>query len=287
MEKRMQSSDTATLIRQLENLPPLSRQARQLLTILGDPDLDTDLLIELLRQSPALAARILGVARSAFFAGPSPPRDLPDAVIRFLGLALVRDLTIAFILSDPLRGDLCSAFKPHRYWRHSLWTATLAEKLATGRPIPNGSLAYLAGLLHNLGLLALVHVAPAPMQAVFLELEGQDQAVLSEVEGDRLGIDHCGAGRLLAAAWHLPPEIASVMSFHRDRQYQGRHSELVTLVALAASYCSKFETAANPEIELAEVLLNRVGLDSGIWERAIKAWKPGALHIAELATQFT
>jgi len=286
MEKGVQTENTLDAIQELDRLPPLSRQAQRLLSALGDPELDTVQLVGLLRQSPSLAARILSIARSAFFAGPLPPRDLEDAVIRFLGQALVRDLAIAFTLTTPLKTDACRAFQPMRYWRHALLTASLAEALAAGAAIPHVDQAYLAGLLHNLGLLALVHVAPLQMQRVLLASDNDDQDPLSIVELRWLGLDHCQAGQSLATSWELPQEIADVMAFHRDSLYQGRHWELVTLTALAERHCADTESAdALPDQELYR-LLGRLGIESAIWQQLITDWQPKARNIMELAGQF-
>jgi len=282
----MQTDTTTAAIRRLEALPPLDRQAQELLSALGDPELDTLRLVALLRRSPSLAARILGIARSAFFAGPLPPRDLEDAVIRFLGLALVRDLAIAFTLATPLRTDECGAFQPLRYWRQALLTASLAEGLATATALPAIDQAYLAGLLHNLGLLALVHVAPRPMQQILREAAEENDIPLSLLELQRLGIDHCLAGGQLAHAWELPPEIADVMTFHRDSRYRGAHWELVLLTALAERHCAGLlcpGAAPDPEREL---LLGRLGIEPETWDRVVTAWQPKAMKITELAGQF-
>lgn len=291
MEKGVQTEDSLDAIHRLELLPPLSRQAQQLLTALGDPELDPLRLVAILRQSPSLAARILGIARSAFFAGPLPPRDLEDAVIRFLGLALVRDLAIAFTLTTPLCTDDCTAFQALRYWRHALLTASLAEGLATGNDIPNGDQAYLAGLLHNLGLLALVHMAAPQMQRIFLETDDAERdnaggLSLSTLEQRRLGVDHCRAGQQLATAWKLPEEIGAAMSFHRDIRYRGRHRELVILTALAERHCSYIGSAATLPDEELSVLLDGLGIGHAIWTQALADWQPQIGRIMELAGKF-
>lgn len=286
MEKHLQTEGTLSAIQQLDSLPPLSRQAQRLLSALGDPELDTQRLVLLLRQSPSLAARILSIARSAFFAGPLPPRDLEDAVIRFLGLALVRDLAIAFTLTSPLKTDACRAFQPLRYWRHALLTASLAECMAAGAAIPHVDQAYLAGLLHNLGLLALVHVAPLQMQRILLAADRSEEDPLSIVELKWLGLDHCQAGQQLATCWELPQEIADVMAFHRDGLYQGRHWELVTLTALAERRCADIDSVdALPDQEL-YLLLSRLGIEPVIWQQLLTDWQPKARNIVELAGQF-
>ncbi len=186
MENRLQTEGTLTAIHRLDSLPPLSRQAQQLLSALGDPELDTRQLV----------------------------------------------------------------------------------------------------LLHSLGLLALVHVAPQQMQRILLAADSADEEPLSILELKWLGLDHCRAGQQLATSWELPQEITDVMAFHRNSYYQGRHWELVTLTALAERRCADIESAdALPEQELYQ-LLGRLGIEPAIWQQLLTDWQPKARNIAELARQF-
>ncbi len=286
MENWLQTRNTLETIHRLSHLPPLNHQSHLLLATLNDPKLESGALVDLLEQSPALAARILGIARSAFFAGTSPPRDLNDAVVRFLGLNLVRDLAIAFTLCAPFYSDLCLAFDSARYWRHALLTASLADQLAKVKEIPGGNWAYLAGLLHNLGLLVLVNVAPRPMHEILTAVEKTEQVDLSEAELLGLGIDHCQAGRRLADSWKLPREIADVMASHRDRRYRGSHWELVTLTALAERFCSGIETDFSSPPPVDDGLLGKLNIAHETWEQVVANWLPKAESIAEQSSQF-
>ena len=115
-----------------------------------------------------------------------PVRSISDAIIRLLGLNLVRDLSLSLILSQPFDVRRCPGFDPMRYWKHAMMTATFAQALAPSvqaEDAPSPSEAYLGGLLHNLGLLALVHVAPDAMGLVFRELEAEPERHLVEVRG--------------------------------------------------------------------------------------------------------
>ncbi|MCP3870797.1 MAG: HDOD domain-containing protein [Gammaproteobacteria bacterium] len=270
----MQTKSTRTVIRELDTLPPLS-----------DPELDIGRLVGLLQQSPSLAARILGIARSSFFAGPLPPRDLEDAVIRFLGLALVRDLSIAFTLESPLRTDKCPRFQAERYWCHALLTASLAERVAKSNRSPLCCQSYLAGLLHSLGLLALVHVAPLQMSTVFECEANPEEAQLCAIERRFLEVDHCQAGGLLAEAWQLPLEIARVMTFHCFDDYQGEHRELVALIAPTERYC---RSLTNPGLLTEEELnlrLARLRIPCALWIRVVEDWQPVIDDINQLSRQ--
>ncbi|MCU7810600.1 MAG: HDOD domain-containing protein, partial [Candidatus Thiodiazotropha sp. (ex Notomyrtea botanica)] len=89
----MQTASTAThKVLKLKHLPPLSSTATRLLELLADEDLSLELLSNVISQDPGISARILGVANSAYFGQTSPIHSVEEAVIRVLGLNMVRSL---------------------------------------------------------------------------------------------------------------------------------------------------------------------------------------------------
>lgn len=282
---------TPVLIRGLVALPPLPRRSQEVLGLLCDPDLDILRLVELIEQTPVLAARILGVATSPFFRHGAPARDISDAIIRLLGLNLARDLSLSLILSQPFRVSGCARFDPMRYWRHAMMSATLAQTLAPGVSVeaaPTPPEAYLGGLLHSLGLLALVHVAPDRMDLAFERVELDPTRSLSEVQGEILGMDHSRAGAEIGAAWRLPPAITAAMAHHRDPSYRGPSWPLVALISLAD--CVSRDGAPEGRADLCAEELAGLLADLGIgpdrWDRTIQRWQARVEDIDQLAAVF-
>ncbi len=270
-------------------LPPLPRRSHEMLSLLSDPELNILRLVELIEQTPSLAARIMGVAASPFFKSAMPPRHVSDAIIRLLGLNLVRDLSMSLILGQSFRVQQSARFRPMRYWRHAMLTATLARVLASAvalKDAPNPSEAYLAGLLHNLGLLALVHVAPDGMDIAFKQAEAEPMRSLIDIERALLGLDHAQAGGEIAAAWRLPAPIGAAMRHHLDSAYRGADWPLVALTNLASGVSGEQgdgeaqDADADARVQLLEVL----GIRPIHWERAIQHWREQADNIDRLAS---
>ncbi|WP_052314971.1 HDOD domain-containing protein [Thiocystis violascens] len=269
-------------------LPPLPRRSHELLRLLSDPALNILRLVELIEQTPSLAARIMGAAGSPFFRSPTPPRHLSDAIIRLLGLDLVRDLSLSLILSQSFRVQHSARFDPMRYWRHAMLSATLAQILAPKIAVneaPNPSEAYLAGLLHNLGLLALVHVAPEGMDHVFEQAEADPAQSLAGIERALLGLDHADAGGEIAVAWHLPPAIGAAMRHHRDALYRGPHWPLIILINVAdgASAEQTHGEQRTDDVDSRAKLLDALGIAPMHWERAVAHWREQVDNIERLA----
>lgn len=223
----------------LEQIPPLSATADALLRVAADPDLDSRRLAGILEKDAALTARIIGLANSAFFGQSRPVLAMQDAIVRVLGQEMVRSLALSMALAGSLDTGRCPAYDLRQYWVVALGTAALARDLAAavGRPEvihPDG--AYLCGLLHSLGELALLHLRPDLVcEAVHANL---DDPLLDPVELERLhlGVDRWQAGEWLAFRWHLPEPVQHTMSFFYSGCYEGPHQSLVQVVAAARAW---------------------------------------------------
>ncbi len=284
-------ADARALVRGVISLPPLPRRSQELLQMLSDPDLDMLRLTELVEQTPALAARILGVANSAFFATGNPVKSIPDAIIRLLGLDLVRHLGVSYVLSQPFDVAACRRFDPVRFWTGSMNLAVLAELLVTRLPLANApetSEAYLAGLLHGLGLLALVHVAPDAMDGVLAVASARPEVGLNEIELALLGLDHAIAGAELASAWKLPESMAAAMGPISRCSRAGSHGILVNLISLCAEVNRRVRN--NEPVDLTTGLaeqLNQLGIEHSAWAAVLEIWRERAGDIQALAAAFS
>jgi len=223
----------------LEQIPPLSATANELLRVAADPDMDAKRLAAILDKDAALTARIIGLANSAFFGQSRPVLSMEDAIIRVLGQDMVRSLALSMALAGSFDISRCPAYDLRNYWVTALGTATLARDLAAavGKPEvvhPDG--AYLCGLLHSLGELTLMHLRPDLMcDAVHAHL---DDPSLDPIELERLhlGVDRWQAGEWLAFRWHLPEQVQHSIGFFGSGSYEGSHQALVQVVAAARAW---------------------------------------------------
>lgn len=283
--------DTTRRLRELEKLPPLPQEEQSLLAMVRDPDVDVDRLVAALERCPSVAARILSVARSAFFAQRIPATSVRDAVVRVFGLRLVADLVCCMVLRGPLATGRCRAFDPQRYWCRSLLTAVLAQRFArlTCLDQESSGASYLSGLTHSLGLLALVHLDPDGMSRVFAARASGEYPSLTAAEESLIGVTHCQAGGRLAEAWKLPAALAVVMSCYREPDYRGEGwqlNRLVTAAALAAEHLTD-EATGEPTQTVDELggLLGLPAADEAL-AAALDAARVSLEDFRELAKQF-
>lgn len=227
----------------LQEIPPPQGMALEAIRIIGDDRVDLSEVVVLIEKSPEFAARILRCANSAYYGCQSQVASVRDAVIRVLGLSTTKSLILAAALADSFELP-CQGFSRERFWFGAVACAQLSQDLAGSllppqKPAP--PVAYTAGLLHNLGLLALIHAFPDEVKQAF-DLAWKGDSPNSVVE-QATGLTSGQAGEWLAWRWGFPESLTRVMASHDVPDYQGTDWPLVRLVGLASSIADGMFTA--------------------------------------------
>jgi HD-like signal output (HDOD) protein len=128
---------------------------------------------------------------------------------------MVKSLAFSIAVSGTFESKGCRSFDLQAYWIHSLSIAMLSRQicLAINREIqPDADGVYLAGLLYELGVLALAHEFPQEYERVLLMSKQQPDRNRRELEAEIIGIDHRRAGVWLGYRWHLPEIVVQAMA---------------------------------------------------------------------------
>lgn len=275
-------------IRRLRELPPPSESAQRVLDALGDDEADIHVLSGLIEDCPPIAARIVGLARSAYFTRGSPVHSVSDAIIRVLGLTMTRNLVVGMAMSGRFQTLNCNGFSAEHYWTSALYTATLARMLAghaRGAGDLDPDLTYLCGLLHNLGVLALAHVAPDSMARVLAAAREAPERTLSEVASEVLGMSHGQTGGWLARRWHLPDAVRVSMENYQDSEYRGSFWRSSAVTGVAARWSRQaLAGIAEPVLDLR--LLKALGVTQADAEDSTRRCAEMRQEIGDLAGVF-
>lgn len=257
-------------IRRLQDLPPLPQVADSLLRELAAGDTPIRQLADLISTEPALTARVVGVANTAYFGGARQVFSVEAAISR-LGLNMVRGLALGLLINGHLSPHRCRSLDLDRYWFVSMVGARLARELA--RHVESGGLnaeqAYLAALLRQLGVIVLCDLEPEGMEQVLAGGRQADARVMGARTQQHLGLDHHMAGLILAERWHLPTEAAKAMRHYAEPDYHGDHARLVGLVGV----CDVLAEALFDQVEIrpAGAALGRLDLPVAAIDKAVEA----------------
>ena len=222
-------------IKQLDTIPTVPAVIQPLMQLLQQPaeDIRLDQLKNLVSYDKAIAAQCLRMANSPLF-GRRSVETVGDAVVA-LGTKRIQSIVISCSLNrlvDPKK----SAFDPEIFWRHSLGCALVTRKMAQAIGYPDPEKAYLAGLLHDIGILVNSIVCAEEFRECTRWAASVCMA-LHKAEEQRLGLNHCQSGKILADHWHLPEDLTSVIEFHHYAQSATNAPELVSLVHLSDLLC--------------------------------------------------
>jgi HD-like signal output (HDOD) protein len=223
-------------VRRLETLPALPIVLTQLMACLERPaaEVDFDQLVRLISQDESIAAQCVRMANSAIFRRRRPVETVHEAVI---GLGLWRVSDVVFSCTLPQTFDpFPQAVDRTSFWRHALGCALISQQLARLVRSHSAEKAYLAGLLHDLGILVNATIMPAQMKLVF-EVASEKSIPLDEAETEILGFTHSDSGRILGEVWKLSPDIVTVLQFHHDVEAAPTAKDMVALVHLSDLFC--------------------------------------------------
>jgi len=219
----------------LRDLPPFPPIAARLMRLISEEEPHYKDLADLIRADPAFAAEILRLANSPVFGLRSEIGDIMHA-IAVLGLNRLRGLIITVAMKEFVFG-----IRQHealrRCWRHNLACALVSEVLAEAWWLDKG-LAYTAGLLHDIGMLALVASQPE-QYAGLINNSAYDPASFLASERELFGIDHCEAGRWLLEDWGFPAQFQEVAAGH----HAAHHADGPGTTKLVHFACKTADTA--------------------------------------------
>lgn len=227
----------ATLLKRLEglhNIPTIPAVLAPLLQYLQQPleQLDVHKVTEMISKDKSLAAQCLQMANSPLF-GRWQKVDSRAAVVG-LGFQRVSDIAMSCGVLNMMPRD--SGIDPIAFWEHSLGCALVARHFARKISYPDPGKAYLAGLLHDLGIIVNLWVLPKEFIAAF-DLARKEGIPPHEAEQTVLGFTHCDSGRLLAERWELAADLKEVVSLHHDPKTAHQDPGLVALVEMSDLLC--------------------------------------------------
>lgn len=233
-EVRSKESAVAAALSRLSQLAMLPEVAARVLKLADDPNVTMGKLADVISTSPELSARILRIVNSAFYGLPGEVRSIERATT-LMGLNSVRNVTIAASLTRVFQGrPLSPNFAPRDLWIHSLSVAT-ATRLVAGIVSPAvADEAFLAGLLHDIGLMVELQVNRVKLAAVLSIVEAEGGQSVLEAEDASFGATHQDFGEGLLRSWKLPdifPLVAG--SHHAPMAVAGGQRTLPAMVHVA------------------------------------------------------
>ncbi len=232
----------AARLQSVHSLPPMPAIALRILHMVNNPLSQVADLALIIEQDPPLAAQIMRYARSALFNFPGEINSVQDAVNIVLGYDRVANIAMGVASLKAFSIPNAGPWGLSAVWRHSLYSSYLCQQLASQMPgdaeVKPG-MAYLCGLLHNIGVLLIGHVFRPEYDELNQLIKAHPDAPVSLLErqvfgsgwdDDVLMLGHGTIGAVLLKFWNLPDVVIKSAAMHQNQSYNGDHDKYVKLI---------------------------------------------------------
>ncbi len=250
-------------IQQISELPPMSETAQRIFELRADPKADVEDLVKVVELDPSLTAQILRYANSPYYGYGGEVKNLQTAIARVLGFDMVMNLALGLALLQPIRMPAYGPIGQTRFWKHSVFSASLMQMLSKAMPSetrPAPATCYLLGLLHDFGYLVLGHLFKDAFLGLTNLIMDEHESRWLAIEQDYLGTDHCELGYWLMKEWDLPDELIYSAHHHHEEDYKGEHAQLVHMCYLT-DYLLSHHMVGDPEYaDIPTEILGELGL---------------------------
>ncbi|MGH7179562.1 MAG: HDOD domain-containing protein [Tepidisphaeraceae bacterium] len=258
-------------IKKVSSIATLPEVTTRIIRTVEDPKSSAAQLHQIIAHDPALVTRILKVVNSSFYGLPGQIASVERAIV-LLGLNAVKNIAVAASLGQLFRGiKLCEGFTAKDLWTHCVGVGVTARQLAREMKVPIADEAFLAGMIHDIGLLVALQISPEKLREA-CEKSRAGGGDFCQIERDLCGVDHQQLGQGLTAAWKFPRPCQLVAGHHHQPALLADDSRLlVTLVFIADTLCAQANhgfnlTALHQKLE--DAAMDQLKIDPALIEHA-------------------
>jgi len=270
-------------------LPAMPKVANALLRLNSDPNASTCDLVKVIELDASIAAQIMRYARSAFFGYTGEINSLKQAITAVLGFNLTIDISLGLSLGKAFSIPRSGPLGLDAFWRHSVYSAVLIERLINVMPRqhrPKPGLGFLSGLLHNFGVLLVAHLFKQETALLQQIIRANADTPQVDLERQVLGTDHMEVGAWLMRSWNLQAELEVAVAEHHNENYQGIHASYAKLTLLADRLLKRYDIGDAESTEIPPQILDSLGFSEEQALEILEMIMVAAQDLDVLAQQF-
>lgn len=275
-------------IREISHIATLPEITMRIVELVEDPKSTAQDLHKVISNDPALCSRILKVVNSSFYGLPGQIGSINRAIV-MLGLNAVKNIAIAASLAKLFRGgELTTSFSARDLWTHSNATAAASKMIANSLRLGLSDEAFLAGLIHDIGIMVELQHDREKLASVFNKLEvdkdGNCSSDFMAIERSVFGCDHSLFGATLCESWKFPKSFVCVCGHHHDPKHLPHENRTLPWMVWIADRLSA-EAKRGFRLDLTSTEISDEALAAINMSRdqlaAVRAALPAALQAAE------
>ncbi len=242
----------------------------EIIQIINDPCSSAKDLKDIIEKDPPLSAKLLKLSNSAFYSYPKEIKGVQEAIV-LIGFSAVKELALSQKVCELFRNDdSINGYSRNALWKHCNAVAILAKLIYRREFSKSGENAYIAGLLHDIGIIVEDQFLQNRFKNCVMNAE-KEKKNLYQNERELFGFDHLEIGEALAKSWSFPDElIAAIGSHHNPEKTDGAYRILASTLYVADYYCqigelgycdSLYAGSSTFKMLLKELNVNPLGLD--------------------------
>jgi len=216
------------LIKEIESLPPMPDTVQRVRAAIDDPDSTIRDVVNVVSTDTAIVAKLLSLANSAAL-GYGGRVTSAELAVKIIGLQETYHLVLS--LAALRTFGKASGFDYEKFWDRAVFCGVASEVLARACGYVRTGEAFCAGLMSDIGRVALAQVAASRYATIDPNLCGEG---LLAAERELFFLTHAEVGYILTATWNLPAQFVQAIRFHHNPSLASEFVTLVCLVALAS-----------------------------------------------------
>ena len=237
----------------------------KIIEIVEDPDSTARDLHVVIKNDPALSAKVLKVVNSAFYGLPGQIASVDRAIV-LLGMSAVKNIAVAASIARLFKsGKMSEQFSAKDLWRHSVAVGAAARMIAKTSGQPAGlDEVFLAGLIHDIGILVERQAFGEELSEVITRCSA-GEGTFSDMEVAIIGADHQAFGDALTTRWKFPRHLRATVGFHHyPEKLSAELQKLGYTIYAADVLCCQHKLGfylTSEGRELTDELLETIGLN--------------------------
>ncbi len=221
------------IISTFQTLPTIPVAAARAIQILNEPEPDLSEVADIILADQVIAARVIRIINSPLYRLLHEIESVKQALV-YLGPQKIFEIILTACFLE-LTDNRQQGLRLQSCWEHSFGVGLVARSLAELSGVARPEVAYVAGILHDIGEVILSQQRPEQFRQA-LVLAGEQELDLFDAETQVFGTSHSELGALLAQQWHFPDQLVQVILHHHDKEIEQQPS-LIQVVYLADHIC--------------------------------------------------